>query len=261
MLFVLLLVIVATLAVVLPSLYVARRIARINNAFNVPVILISLQRHWNRRGMVTLNRLRRIGHRNIHILHGTDAFSDNTAAHTFNRLRLTKRHGIMHTEGERGCAASHLRVYERMIHYGIRRAMVYEDDALPCDSYRTILPSIISAAKSYDICLIGHMLKKPSQNTLVSPDGSYAMHAYLISLQGSKKILHDALKYGWHEPIDMTIGKHHRRMSLSRSVANHLVNPPLFGGKPRPNVRSCGFVAQDHDLGTSIQSKHIRNWT
>lgn len=235
------------------------------DAFRVPAYVIGLKRHWELRGARTMRRLRRAGHVDLRPHYGTDGWADPGADGEFRRLNLFKRPGIMHTRGERGCSASHLRVYERMVRDDVPRAVVYEDDALPCDDYADYLPTLLDLARPFDLVLIGHMHPDPGRRSdaLVVPGNSYAYHAYTITLAGARTVLDDARRHGWWEPIDMTAGKFaDRRMRLRRGLANHRAasRPRTFEGRRRANGRSYGFVAQDGALGTSIKEKRIVTW-
>ena len=233
-------------------------------AFAVPAFVIGLDRHWKDRGRITMRRLRDAGHTDLTRFRGTDAFTDPDADEVFRRFKLVKRPKIMHTRGERGCSASHLRLYTHMIRHGIPRAVVYEDDAQPCDDYAAYFPAILRLAAPYDLVLIGHMARNPGpRGELVVPGGSFAYHAYVISLAGARKTIRDVERHGYWEPIDMTAGKFaDTRIGLTRALANHRAarGPIRFGGRPRSNGRSFGFVAQDGRLGTSIKSAKIERW-
>lgn len=237
---------------------------RLTQTIPIPAFVIGLDRHWDTRGSKTMLRLLESGHTDIRRWDAIDGFSPKSLD-IFSRMNIIKKNGIKHTLGERGCSASHLQLMNFVVHNRIPRVVVYEDDAQPCDRYTEYLPDILTASEKYDLVLIGHMNSRPGscRDPIVVPGISYAMHAYTYTYNGALKIINDCANNPWIEPIDMTLGQYSKsRIGLRRGIANHksASQKITFNGIAIPNIRSNGFVAQDHALLSSIKSFHLETW-
>ena len=90
--------------------------------------------------------------------------------------------------GEVGCAVSHTLIWEKMIEDGIQRALILEDD-FDTESSIDDLPEPKS---QWDLVWLGRGVIDPNEDDMgdcwVKPKHSYRTHAYVLTLEGAKKL-------------------------------------------------------------------------
>ena len=93
--------------------------------------------------------------------------------------------------GEIGCMVSHIKLWERIVSEGLQKTLILEDDFNPHGNI-----SLLEEPKTfYDIAYLGRwkINKDAPEVSLggswVEPTASYCTHAYVITLEGAKKLL------------------------------------------------------------------------
>lgn len=104
------------------------------------------------------------------------------------------------TDGEIGCALSHITIWEDAYKNGYDNILIYEDDIFRSKEMDW---SILLEAQSlqYDLLYLGRMLQngfkgvvdQQISNTLCRPGYSYQTHAYMLSKSGIKKLVENHL--------------------------------------------------------------------
>lgn len=265
---VLLLVVLGFLGTGRCALLATARATTRDDPMSLPAFVIGLDRHAAARRDRTVARLRLAGHLDVRPVAAVDAF-DPRAAPVIAAEHVAGVPGVLFTTGERGCAASHLRVLRAIVGGGFPLAVVYEDDAVPADGYAPLFRRVVRARGAFDLIYLGHMTAHPPGRGLVVPGRTHGMHAYLTTRAGATKVLASARGAGVKEPLDIQIhdGKVYEGGGdpLTTAVVNHhaaaVAAPVRFEGKPRDNRRSYGIVAQDHRMHTSIKARELRGWT
>jgi hypothetical protein len=115
---------------------------------------------------------------------------------------------------------------------------------------------------------MGHMEKEgvDDEASILVPRWSYCMHAYALTIDAARRILDDASRHGWNEPIDITLNHHSHRTRLQSGLVNRQAvaraygSPVTFNGAPAPNKRSYGVVCQRNELLTSIKTRELQPW-
>lgn len=93
------------------------------------------------------------------------------------------------TQGEIGCALSHMSIWRSIVQSGTPLALVLEEDFEVLD---TIPSKVIAEMANCDLMYLGRNAVHPDQEErkhFVVPGYSYNTHAYLITLEGAKKML------------------------------------------------------------------------
>jgi len=95
------------------------------------------------------------------------------------------------TKGEIGCALSHYRLWERIVHEQLPYTLILEDDAVLCDDF--LAKSAEALSFPYDLMYLG---RKPLGKdeiavtaTTVRARYSYGTHAYVLSYEGAQKLV------------------------------------------------------------------------
>lgn len=220
-------------------------------------VVISLNRHLHRYEE-TKSLMEKAGFTNIRRFEAVDGFF--TDDQFFESLNIYSG-----TPGQKGCAASHLLVWEDFLaHSDMDYLFVAEDDMLPHSDFADIFPRYWKLTpKPFDIVFVGNQMKCKSLRTFVLPKPSSCTHAYIISKEGARKLLDlyrlipkDAVK---RHVIDIFMFKLMNKKlinyycyngSLFKDLKN-LENGNVFLG------RDTGICFQNKKLGSSIHQKEI----
>jgi hypothetical protein len=116
---------------------------------------------------------------------------------------------IKHTEGWRGCGASHVAIARKAMLAGLPWVLVIEDDCVPADDFAERWPTIRDALweerDAWDIFLGGPTyIQGPAQfhgKHLVEIEGAFATHFYVLNVSAYTKAI--AWNPDRHGPIDV----------------------------------------------------------
>lgn len=139
-------------------------------------------------------RLATAGFSNIELIDSFDGFHEDVEG-TLKTLGLQ-----FHSEiglGHIGCFVSHFRIWKQMVDENIPYRIIFEDDALG----HLDLPNGLgqrfwdATPKQFDIVYVGNMMNQNDpalndSNALVVKVPTYTTHAYIITLEGAKKLLY-----------------------------------------------------------------------
>ena len=95
--------------------------------------------------------------------------------------------------GEIGCTTSHIQVWERIVEEGLEKTLILEDDFDP----NANIGILEEPSSYYDIAYLGRTKidKNATETSMggswVTPSVSYCTHAYVITLEGAKKLLNN----------------------------------------------------------------------
>ena len=153
-------------------------------------------------------------------------------------------HGSTLGQGQRGCIHSHVSIWRHIVKHGIPQALIMEDDCNFRYSEQTVeklssLFSTIAEKKiSFDILYLAHRPGLKGENiteNLYNPQKSQGTVAYVLTLEGAKKLLMHALPMS--KAVDLSI------LSLTKTGVLKAVSsdPPLFWIVPIDSDTSPGF--------------------
>jgi GR25 family glycosyltransferase involved in LPS biosynthesis len=95
--------------------------------------------------------------------------------------------------GEVGCMVSHIHIWERIVAEGLDRVLILEDDFNPLNK----ISDLEEPTEDFDIAYLGrwkiskNAKEKSIGGSWVIPSASYCTHAYVVTLEGAKKLLND----------------------------------------------------------------------
>jgi glycosyl transferase, family 25 len=202
---------------------------------DIPVFVINLKRSAERRYHTTkqLNDLD-IPFQIIEAIDGTELSDQeirNNPNYGIYKKGLYSRYLL---KEEIGCALSHFKVYNHMVAEKIELACILEDDNDFSRDFKELLFNDHLNIKEWDLLYLGHHsgsvtkgaeIRKKKQVTPYNfwigeavevPYGSYA---YVINLNGAKKILNGA--FPLRTPFDRYIGNY-----LTTGIRTFLLSPP-----------------------------------
>jgi GR25 family glycosyltransferase involved in LPS biosynthesis len=154
-------------------------------------IIMGLQRYVFRREY-SAARLGAVGFLNIEQIDSFDGFQ-NDVDKALEELGIQFRQDL--GKGHKGCSYTHLREIKRMIDEEVPFRVFFEDDVLG----HLDLPNGLgqkfwdATPKEFDILYLGNMMNIAdpaliNSNALVLQSYTYCMHAYMLTLQGAKRI-------------------------------------------------------------------------
>jgi len=132
---------------------------------------------------------------------------------------------IKHTEGWRGCGASHVAVARKAMLAGLSWVLVIEDDCVPADDFAERWPAVRDALweerDAWDIFLGGPTyVKGPAQfhgKHLVEIDAAFATHFYVLNVSAYTKAI--AWNPDRHGPIDVYYSDQFRIVTTQPLIA------------------------------------------
>jgi GR25 family glycosyltransferase involved in LPS biosynthesis len=121
--------------------------------------------------------------------------------------------------GEIGCMTSHIKVWERIVAEGLERTLILEDDFLGNGE----MGKLDEPTVDFDMAYIGRwkINKEVEEESVggswVKPVASYCLHAYVVTLEGAKKLLNYKIKQNIIPADEFAIATYttHRRPDIA----------------------------------------------
>jgi len=231
----------------------------ISKVLDCPVV-INLKRH-PQRFEVTKGLMEAAGFTNVQRFDAIDGYF--TDSQFFEALNVYSG-----GPGQKGCAASHLLVWENFLESSDKEWLfVAEDDMLPHSDFSHLFPIYWDKTpKDFDIVMVGNQMDAHPSDPLVVSKPCFCMHAYIVSKKGATKLLN---AYATIAKNDINV--HVIDIFLINVMNGRFPIPsPLvyycYNGTPFPdfvnkdlifNYRDSGICFQNRSLGTSIHGPQI----
>lgn len=220
-------------------------------------VVINLNRHLHRYE-ATKALMEKAGFTNIRRFEAVDGFSMEDQF--FESLNI-----CWGSPGQRGCAASHLLVWEDfLVHSDRDYLFVAEDDMLPHSRFTELFPLYWDKTpKSFDLVMVGNHMKCKACKSLVVSKPASCTHAYIISKQGARKLLNLYRSLPREETKRHVIDIFLYKMMNEKKISFYSYNGKIF--KDSENLekgsifpgRDTGICFQNQKLGSSIHQKEI----
>ncbi|MDP1608680.1 MAG: glycosyltransferase family 25 protein [Chlamydiales bacterium] len=220
-------------------------------------VIINLKRHIHR-FEITKQFMEKASFTNIERYEAIDGFTMDDSF--FESLGV-----FTGGKGQKGCAASHLLVWEDFLKNSEKEFLfIAEDDMLPHSDFHKLFPMYWQwTPMDFDIVLVGNQMKtKPSKFWIVKEPAS-CMHAYIISKKGAEKILR-LYKQIPRQNTDIYVID----IFLGEMIKQNQISHYCYNGTPFPDIlnirannisrgRNTGICFQNRNLGSSIHSLNI----
>lgn len=233
--------------------------------------LLGLSRYSFRRDY-SASLLKGVGFTNLELVDAYDGYLERPKTDTDLRalgIELPERLGY----GHRGCILSHIGIWQRIVREELPYAFVFEDDVIPHPAISKGLGQeyLRLTSKTLDIVYIGNMMNPAdpqiydaSRKVIESP--TYTTHAYMITLEGAKKLL--SIIPTMNQPIDMWLYELQCRNYLFFTCWNGVNLPkpyPVYREDLPwqffPNVllpqKDTGLFYQNFRLGSTLCSERL----
>jgi GR25 family glycosyltransferase involved in LPS biosynthesis len=249
---------------------------------NAPAFVIHLEgdkETLNRKDFFTKN-ISDAGFTDMRIFNGVDGRNKDITDVVIHTFGITKICWEV-SKGQLGCMFSHFKVLKYIIDNQISIATIFEDDVHFHPQWLELAPEYFNKTpKDFDVIFIGNsvdnlILGKKIQK--INTDPCYCTHAYIVTLEGAKKLLNTCLNWRYdlfqhhaHKVeglyiIDICI-KYMQELintkKISRTFTWYCWNGteypcdsnklPLKGN----NIRNCGLVFQATDELGSIVTRN-----
>jgi hypothetical protein len=254
-----------------------------NYILNQPAFVIHIEELSPNRTSFFKKNVTEAGYTDMRIFKGVNASNieelDNCIKE-FGNVKLHKDLG----NGQKGCLFSHLNLYKHIISNNIPICTIFEDDVHFHSNWDYLARNYYHCTpKNFDIIFIGNQMDEcKTQNNvpIINTNSTFCTHAYIITIQGAKKMLtyllnwdyNEALKDGNNNPltglfcIDIMIKNIQDRMNrkqLKKNLIWYCWNGtkfpcnynklPLKGN----DIRNTGLVFQDDNF-ISIVSRELQ---
>lgn len=166
--------------------------------FKFPTYVIHLSKKCQERKIFFFNNIKNAGYENINIFEAVDAYDDYMMSETLKIFNYPKIDNSL-SKGQIGCLLSHLKLYKYIIDNKIENVNVnvFEDDVYFHPKWNKLSQEYYNnTPKDYDILFIGNQIHNHKSNKINS-EPCYCTHAYIITLDGAKKIYDLLLNFGF----------------------------------------------------------------
>ena len=176
---------------------------------------------------------------------------------------------------EIGCMISHLKLYKHIIDNNINICTIFEDDVHFHPNWHTLAPKFFNnTPKNFDVIFIGNRIKNYNNSPKINTDSSVALHAYIITLVGAKRLLNSILNWDYHNfklnglhIIDVIIKNIQNRINggkIKRLFTWYCWNATKFACKYnklqyKRRKCNCGLVFQSESFISSISQTNYGN--
>jgi GR25 family glycosyltransferase involved in LPS biosynthesis len=239
----------------------------INNLLNSPAFVIHLEEFVPERTNFFKTNIKNAGYNDIRVFKGVKV-NNGDVIKEFENLEF--RHDT--SNGRKGCLISHLKLYKHIISNNIEICTIFEDDVHFHPKWKELAPKYYSnTPNNFDIIFMGNEIENcdntiPKINTL----SCLCTHAYVITLEGAKKLL--AYLLYWSKlkvddlkgftAIDLMIKDIQKKMNkkkIKKNIIWYCWNatcfPCEFNQLPLQgiSVRNCGLVFQSDQFVSMIE--------
>jgi GR25 family glycosyltransferase involved in LPS biosynthesis len=168
-----------------------------DNILESPSFVIHLTKKCPERKNYFMNNIQNAGYKNINIFDAINAHDENEldeALKMFNYPKIDKSLG----KGQIGCLLSHLKLYKYIIDNNIEISNIFEDDVYFHPEWNKLsIEYYNDTPKDFDIIFIGNQIYN-SKAKKINKEPCFCTHAYIITLEGAKKIYNLILNFGFN---------------------------------------------------------------
>jgi len=164
-----------------------------DSILSCPAFVIHLPRCKDRLPYVK-EQLQRSGYTNITVYNAVDGSQPSDVEEALRLFHSPKLDNIK--PGAIGCLLTHMKMLNHIIEQHIPMATIFEDDIHFHPDWNHLSKRYYSLTPSdYEIVFIGNQLDHPTSLSEITTEYSYCTHAYMVTLEGAKKMLNTILHY------------------------------------------------------------------
>jgi GR25 family glycosyltransferase involved in LPS biosynthesis len=195
----------------------------------------------------------------------TDKWADTQAAFQGTGIVPKRFSGIKHSEGWRGCGASHVAIAREAMRRGLPWVLIVEDDCVPVADFAARWPVVKQALWDdyghWDIFLGGPTyIQGPVElhgKHLIEIEGAFALHFYVLQAASYEKVI--AWNPDRHGPIDVYYSDILRIVTTYPLLAKQ--RPSLSDIRQEQTDYSYFFDESEHIIKQLTYALRTRNGT
>lgn len=178
-----------------------------------PAFIINLDRATDRLEFATRN-ISLAGFSDIRRFRAIDGRDEAQMTAALERLGDPLLSDGLDTPGKRGCLFSHINVLKTIVDQGIQLATIFEDDVFFHPDWATLSGLYFDETPAdYDVIFMGNSVDSLragiANSALVLTDSCFSPHAYVVTLEGAKRLLDASLN--WR--VDLFNAEHGKTIS------------------------------------------------
>jgi len=164
-----------------------------------PTFVIHIDELSPERKPFFMNMLNCAGYKDIHIFEGVNGHNSEQVNQVKSDFSINKIDNDLNN-GQIGCMLSHFKLLKHIIDNQIQESNVFEDDIFFIKNWETLSKEYYNETPpDYDIIFIGNEMSNPNEVPKISDASCFCTHAYIIKLEGAKKMLH--LLLNWDKEV------------------------------------------------------------
>ena len=179
-----------------------------NNILNEPAFVIHSTTLSPERTDFFTENIKNAGYTNMIIFEAVNASNDIERNATLKMFSNPKFHDHL-SYGQIGCFLSHLKLYKHIIDNKINISTVFEDDVHFHSKWNNLAPTYyLHTPKDFDIVFIGNQTVIDKSVPLINHNSTFCTHAYIITLDGARKLLSLLLHWDYHTEENTNFAGH-----------------------------------------------------
>lgn len=176
---------------------------------NAPAFVIHLEKSLERKDFFTKN-ITEAGFTDMRIFKAVDGNNPIERNETYKLFNYPKI-DVEISYGQIGCLLSHFKVLKHIIDNNINKATIFEDDVSFHPQWKTLCIEYLNETpKDFDVIFIGNGLdscRNINNTPKITTESCFCTHAYIVTLEGAKKIFNSLLNYDYYNFEHSSRGK------------------------------------------------------
>lgn len=177
-----------------------------DNVLNAPAFVIHLEEISPDRRHFFEENIKNAGFNDMRIFKGVNARNKKqlkTILSKYKNIKFDKNLKI----GAIGCMLSHFELYLHIIENNIDLCTIFEDDVFFHPKWNELAPLFFEQTpKDFDVLFVGNKTKVISGLSEINKMPCLCTHAYVITLNGAKKMLNSLLRWNFNNKVKLSLG-------------------------------------------------------
>lgn len=170
-----------------------------NYILSQPAFVIHIEELSPERTHFFTENIKNAGYTDMRVFRGVKARDPVELTESIKTFKYPVKINTTNNISQIGCMMSHLKVYKHIIDNNINVCTIFEDDVHFHPKWHTIASNYFnSTPKNYDVIFIGNWIENYKHAPKINNYPCLTTHAYIITLNGAKKLLSSILKWDYY---------------------------------------------------------------
>jgi glycosyl transferase family 25 len=213
----------------------------------------------------SMEQLKNAGYSQVSVFQAIDGIQSSEVEEALKIFHYPKLDSIK--PGAIGCLLTHMKLLNHIIEQNIPITNIFEDDIHFHPEWEVLSKEYYALTPiDYDVLFIGNQLENPLTLSEITSEYCYCTHAYIVTLEGAKKMLNVILQYiknGLRE-IDCILKEvfnKHKSEGISSPFVLYSWNgtkyPCYYNTSANIHCRNTGLVFQNMQFISQIDDSKI----